>query len=236
MHGLLWSDNICKSGIWGSKRNLNIEKIIFKVVQMKLLAMHITNQKLSFDIFTVQISSRNMILISNDFWHKIKMYNFNPNNVLLSISTNIAVLLMTASVLQGHFYLLCTHRRQIKAVFNCNRKSLTQKRHFWHAINAIVMPLTSLDSCRECVLFMKSFCVSGYCDGRGAERPAGGLPGQTPGYPNQQIPGSSACDGKTGESLEKTQRKHRRDSIWGLASHSPSHHSTMLIVRFTQHL
>ncbi len=33
--------------------NLNIEKIIFKVVQMKFLAMHITNQKWSFDIFTV---------------------------------------------------------------------------------------------------------------------------------------------------------------------------------------
>ncbi len=34
-------------------KNLNIEKIIFKVVQMKFLAMHITNKKLSFDIFTV---------------------------------------------------------------------------------------------------------------------------------------------------------------------------------------
>ncbi len=34
-------------------KNLNIEKISFKVVQMKSLAMHITNQKLSFDIFTV---------------------------------------------------------------------------------------------------------------------------------------------------------------------------------------
>ncbi len=34
-------------------KNLNIEKITFKVVQMKFLAMHITNQKLSFDIFTV---------------------------------------------------------------------------------------------------------------------------------------------------------------------------------------
>ncbi len=29
------------------------EKIAFKVVQMKVLAMHITNQKLSFYIFTV---------------------------------------------------------------------------------------------------------------------------------------------------------------------------------------
>ncbi len=34
------------------QKNLNIEKIIFKVVQMKFLAMHINNQKLSFDIFT----------------------------------------------------------------------------------------------------------------------------------------------------------------------------------------
>ncbi len=35
------------------QKNLNIEKITFKVVQMKFLSMHITNQKLSFDIFTV---------------------------------------------------------------------------------------------------------------------------------------------------------------------------------------
>ncbi len=36
----------------GAKK-FNIKKIIFKVVQMKFLAMHINNQKLSFDIFTV---------------------------------------------------------------------------------------------------------------------------------------------------------------------------------------
>ncbi len=35
-------------------KNLNIEKIIYKVVQMKFLAMHINNQKIYFDIFTVQ--------------------------------------------------------------------------------------------------------------------------------------------------------------------------------------
>ncbi len=39
--------------IWGCKKNQNIEKISFKVVQIKFLAMHINNQKLSFDIFTV---------------------------------------------------------------------------------------------------------------------------------------------------------------------------------------
>ncbi len=49
------------------QKNLNIEKIIFKVVQMKFLAMHITNQKLHFDIFMVGHvlnNSWNMILIS----------------------------------------------------------------------------------------------------------------------------------------------------------------------------
>ncbi len=35
------------------QKNLNIEKIIFKVVQMKFLAMHINNQKLSFNICMV---------------------------------------------------------------------------------------------------------------------------------------------------------------------------------------
>ncbi len=35
------------------QKNLNIEKIAFKVVQIKFLAMHITDQKLSFDIFRV---------------------------------------------------------------------------------------------------------------------------------------------------------------------------------------
>ncbi len=34
-----------------------------------------------------------MILISNDFWHKRKMYNFYTFNVLLAISTNIPALL-----------------------------------------------------------------------------------------------------------------------------------------------
>ncbi len=35
------------------QKNLNIEKITFKVVQIKFLAIHITNQKLSFDMFMV---------------------------------------------------------------------------------------------------------------------------------------------------------------------------------------
>ncbi len=33
--------------------NLNTEKIAFKVVELKFLAMHITKQKISFNIFIV---------------------------------------------------------------------------------------------------------------------------------------------------------------------------------------
>ncbi len=42
--------------IWNLREqiNLNIEKITFKVVQIKFLAMHITNQKWSSDIFKVR--------------------------------------------------------------------------------------------------------------------------------------------------------------------------------------
>ncbi len=56
MYGLFWTwrdTTTSKTGIWGCKKKLNIEKITFKFVQIKFSAMHITNQKLSFDIFTV---------------------------------------------------------------------------------------------------------------------------------------------------------------------------------------
>ncbi len=41
--------------IWNLRvqKHLNIEKITFNVVQIKFLAMHITNTKLNVDIFTV---------------------------------------------------------------------------------------------------------------------------------------------------------------------------------------
>ncbi len=52
MYGLLGQDNIWSRynylKIWNlrvQKKNHNIEEIAFKVVQMKYLAMHITNQK-----------------------------------------------------------------------------------------------------------------------------------------------------------------------------------------------
>ncbi len=86
----------------GAKKNQNIKKITFKDVQIKFLAMHITNQKWSFDIFMVGnvqniFMDHDLYLISMDFWHKIKINHFDPYNVLLAIATNIPVLLMTSS-------------------------------------------------------------------------------------------------------------------------------------------
>ncbi len=50
MYGLLLLDNIWKSGFWECKKIYILRKS--KVVQMKFLAMHITNQKFSFDIYS----------------------------------------------------------------------------------------------------------------------------------------------------------------------------------------
>ncbi len=65
--------------------------------------MHITNQKLSFDIFTVgnllNIFMEHDLNILMIFGIKEKLIIFDPYNVLLSIATNIPVLLMTAFVL-----------------------------------------------------------------------------------------------------------------------------------------
>ncbi len=51
------------------QKNQNIEKITFKVVQMKFLAMHITNRKLCIDIFTVG----NLLNIFMEHDHNILM-------------------------------------------------------------------------------------------------------------------------------------------------------------------
>ncbi len=43
-----------------------------------------------------------MILISNDFWHKIKIYNFYPFNAFLAIAMNIPQRLKTGFAVQDH--------------------------------------------------------------------------------------------------------------------------------------
>ncbi len=76
---------------------------------MKFLAMHLTNQKLGFDIFTV--GNLKNIFMEHDLyliyeWHKRQIDHFDPYNVLLVIATNIPVLLMTDFVVQDHILLI----------------------------------------------------------------------------------------------------------------------------------
>ncbi len=80
------------------QKNLNIEKITFKVVQMKFLAMHITNQKLSFDIFTVE--NLQNIFMEHDL-NILMIFGIKEKLIILShtmycLLLQIHVLLMTA--------------------------------------------------------------------------------------------------------------------------------------------
>ncbi len=76
------------------QKNLNIEKIIFKVVQMKFLAMHINNQKLSFDIFTV----------------------INVHNIFMEHDLNI---LMIFGITEKFIILTHTMTKYIYAAYDC---------------------------------------------------------------------------------------------------------------------
>ncbi len=63
-------------------KNLNIEKIIFKVVQMKFLAMHITNQKLSFAIFTV--GNLQNIFMEHDLYLISMIFGIKETSIILT--------------------------------------------------------------------------------------------------------------------------------------------------------
>ncbi len=54
------------------------------------------------------------------------MYNFDPYKVLLAIATNIPVLLMTASVLQGHKY-ISSFSQYKSSILKCHCKCISEK-------------------------------------------------------------------------------------------------------------
>ncbi len=90
---------------------INIEKIIFKVVIMKFLAMHITNQKLSFDIVTVWNKftqyingTRSLLNVLMIFVLKVK-WIILTHTLFLAIATNIPQRFKTGFVHQGHIWL-----------------------------------------------------------------------------------------------------------------------------------
>ncbi len=55
---------------------------------MKFLAMHITNQKLYLNVFT--LGSWQNILMEN-VWHKRKIYNFDPYKYTIRLMTSFVV-------------------------------------------------------------------------------------------------------------------------------------------------
>ncbi len=69
--------------IWNLRvqTNLNIEKIAFKLVQMKFLPMHITNQKFNFDIFTV--GNLQNIFMEHDLYLKRPYYGLWKVHILV---------------------------------------------------------------------------------------------------------------------------------------------------------
>ncbi len=96
------------------KKKSNIEKIAFKVVQMKSLAMHITNQKSSFDIFMVR-NLQNIFMKHESLLNILWIFGIKEKsiiltqwsmyfcyNVFLAIATNIPQWLKTGFVVQGH--------------------------------------------------------------------------------------------------------------------------------------
>ncbi len=83
-----------------------------------------------------KISSWNMIFTKcpEDFWHKRKIYNFDPYNVFLAIATNISPRLKTGFVLQGHICIKHNNDKHIKinvfVLFNmiCFNKKTVDRR------------------------------------------------------------------------------------------------------------
>ncbi len=125
-----WDTTIWKSGTWGcKKKNLNIEKISFKVVQMKFLAMHITNQKLSFDIFTVG----NLLNIFMEHDLNILMI-FDIKEILIILTHTMYCWLLLQIYLCYLWLLLCSRVTYSLSLYlvPCPQSSVRWPQDHWH--------------------------------------------------------------------------------------------------------
>ncbi len=86
---------------------------------MKFLAMHISNQKLNFDIFTVEKSTK--YLHGSSFFNVLMIFDIKKKSIILThimhflaIATNITMLLKTGFVVQAEPILLMRRIRKLR--------------------------------------------------------------------------------------------------------------------------
>ncbi len=70
------------------------------------------------------MNSINNFFQCNDFWHKVKMDNFDPYNVLLAIATNTPQRLKTGFVLQDHMKKKPPKKQNCSVIYAWKAKSL----------------------------------------------------------------------------------------------------------------
>ncbi len=173
------------------------------------------------------------------FCIQLKRYNFDPYNVLLVIATNIAVLLMTASVLQGHVCNILQMNLILKSKTKLFFCSVTAAYCIFVAVDGVSVVLSSsspetvdhqlllllphADAEQRADLAQRRQQVDGVVDGGGAD--GVGLP-----HGSEQLSDAVV--------LSSQQTEHQPNQLWILdvCLLSPAHHrlrDQLLQIRFT---